>query len=1184
MKRNDSDSKYLQQLRYDSGLEKKFFYKYITNIRFVILLILSILILGIYSYKELSRRFMPEIKIPIVIVTTVLPGAGPEDVETLLTNSLEKEILSIDGIESVSSTSKENLSIIKVQFESKFDPDKAVTDVQQAVDSVNNLPDDALDSKVMRIDFEDVPIWTFALLTDKDDASLMTLVSNLSDEIENLPKVDRVELNGEEVLEVQIVVDLEKLQQYNLNPAQLASLIDSQLKSYPAGSVETGRNSFSVTLDSTIVSVDDIRNMVLDLGATQRVVDPANSIEVAESPMPSTPAQVVLSDVADVVEAPKDQITATYVIGENGEASRAVSFSVYKRINQPVEDTYYDIKEVVDSTLAEYDGSFTVADIDNSANLIADQFDTLSSNFIMTLLLVFIVLVVFLGIRQASVASFSIPLTFLIAFAVMKFAGLSLNFLTMFSLLLALGLVVDDAIVIVSAMTRYHRTGKFDERQTGALVWRDFIVPIWTTTLTTVWAFLPLLLSTGVIGSFIKSIPIVVSTTLLASTSVAVLVTLPLMIIFLKPRLPDRVKLFAYSSIILFIGILLGIFVGKSIMLPFVLLVYILLVAVFRLFIKKDTNFNRENSRVNSGDSGSSDMNSKANSKDDKNINANSNDYGSSDIVTVLRNFTNRLEKNKYLGWISHKISVGFIDLGGISQYYKVFIEKILNNKKSWVTVLVVVLGFSLFSYLLVPMGFVENELFPKKDEDVVYVQLTMPSGTKLDITRESAFKVANELRSMPEYKKVGKYMVVEVGKVFAESMLSVGGGSSNEALISVKLVDSDMRGETSFEIAETFRGKLADFSAGDIAVKEISGGPPVGADLEIRVLGDDLDKVNSYADKLVNYMNMMQGVYDAEKSAKSSLGKITFVPNEAKLRELGLTNKEVGFWLRTFASGFNLGTIDTVYIDDEDIVLKTSTDVQTPEDIDRIYIPTKSGYMPISSLGVITLKENPFDITHEDGERVVYVTASVADGYSAPTLNKQVEKYASTELGLEKGYTWKTGGANEENKKSVKSIIEAMIISAILIIITMVIQLGSFRKSFIVFMVIPLAISGVFVIFALTGTPLSFPALIGLLALFGIVVNNSIMLVEKIKQNEFAGMKLKEAISDASASRLEPIALSSLTTLMGLIPITISDPVWRGLGGAIISGLLFSGTVMLLFIPVLYYVIYKDEKDTKIF
>jgi multidrug efflux pump subunit AcrB len=180
-------------------------------------------------------------------------------------------------------------------------------------------------------------------------------------------------------------------------------------------------------------------------------------------------------------------------------------------------------------------------------------------------------------------------------------------------------------------------------------------------------------------------------------------------------------------------------------------------------------------------------------------------------------------------------------------------------------------------------------------------------------------------------------------------------------------------------------------------------------------------------------------------------------------------------------------------------------------------------------------------------------------------------------------GYTWETGGVNEENAKSIQSILQAMLLSAVLIMITMVVQFGSFRQAAIVIIVIPFAVASVFLSFALFGTPLSFPALIGVLSLFGIVVTNSMFIVDKINLNKKEGMSFEHSIADAGASRLEPIILTKLSTVFGLLPITISDPLWRGLGGAIISGVLIASTIMLLFIPVLYYEWMKDEKDATI-
>ena len=231
---------------------------------------------------------------------------------------------------------------------------------------------------------------------------------------------------------------------------------------------------------------------------------------------------------------------------------------------------------------------------------------------------------------------------------------------------------------------------------------------------------------------------------------------------------------------------------------------------------------------------------------------------------------------------------------------------------------------------------------------------------------------------------------------------------------------------------------------------------------------------------------------------------------------------------------------------------------------------------LPLSGLGTLNLQANPSRIDHLDGTRSLTVRAAVLPGFNRVKLGSLVQTYVTQNLNLPDGYSWVTGGANEENTKSVQSILQAMIIAAVLIMGTMVVELHSFKKALIVMMAIPLAISGVFILFALTGTPLSFPALIGVLALFGIVVKNSIMIVDKINRNLSVGIPFSEAVSDGAASRLEPIAFSSITSIIGLVPITISDPLWRGLGGAIIAGLTMSGLIMLLFIPVIYDLWYR--------
>ncbi len=382
-------------------------------------------------------------------------------------------------------------------------------------------------------------------------------------------------------------------------------------------------------------------------------------------------------------------------------------------------------------------------------------------------------------------------------------------------------------------------------------------------------------------------------------------------------------------------------------------------------------------------------------------------------------------------------------------------------------------------------------------------------------------------------------------------------------------------------------RDEFKNYTKGTISVTEETGGPPAGSDIQLKIFGPDLPVLDVYANKASDYLKNQPGATNVQKSIKSGTSKIVFIPDSQKLANYSLSQDVIGFWLRLFANGVKVDSLrlDTFSNESEDITLRMQSASPNPEDITGIYIPTQEGVVPISSLGTLTLAPNPTLITRENGKRTISVTAGVKSGYTIPQVNGNLETYVKEKLELPQGYTWQTGGVNAQNQESVGDIYKAMLISILLIIITMVLQFGSFRRAVIVILVIPLAISGVFIIFALTQTPLTFPALIGVLALFGIVVKNSILIVDRILANIKTGMEFRQSIADAASSRLEPIALTSICAIVGLIPITISDPLWRGLGGAIIAGLTFSGTIMLFFIPVVYFMVFnpKGKKSANI-
>ena len=1102
----------LNFLKFDPKLKNSIVAKYLSNPRLVVLLLILIIAVGINAFITLPRALNPEVKIPIIVVNTVLPGAAPSDVESLVTIPIEDSLNSLNDVKNVTSTSQTNVSTITLEFESSVNPDKAKSDVQNAVDSVGNLPADANDPQVIKIDFENSPVWTFVLRGNTDDGSLFKFADSLSQKLEDLPQIDKVTLSGVEKTEVQITIDPATYAAYGANPQIISGAVSSALRSFPAGNVKTESSNFALTIDPSVTTIDDIRNIKITLAG-----------------------QVVsLSDIAVIAEKPKPGSLESYVAYPNSKEQRAVTFSVFRVKTYDIDESVKAAEDLVNREIKVRNGKFQAETLINTANEVTKQFNDLTRDFLITVFLVVAVLFVFLGFRESLVSSLSAPLSFLITFIVMQYSGITLNFLSLFSLILSLGLLVDDTVVIISAVSSYYRTGRFTPYEVGLMVWRDFLAPVFTTTITTVWAFLPLLLATGIIGEFIKSIPIVVSTALIASFFVGMFITLPVMIIFLNPKFPRRVmvllKIIGYLA---FVGLIFAIlphgklFVAELI--AFAALAFVVVVGRNNLIFEFKERF--------------------------KFLSKNS-------ISKSVRNID---------------YDRGIISFEGISQRYKSIIERILAKKSSRRMVVSMVIILSIFSFLLVPLGFVKNEFFPKTDANILYVSVEYPAGTNADVTRSEALDVLNELKKTEGVN----YVSFDLGSAINTESGGVSSAGSNNVLFSLNLKDEGARPE-SFDIAEGLRAEFAGYTKGKLSVVEQSGGPPAGADVQIKILGDDLSVLDQKANEVVRYLEKEKGVANIEKSIKPGTGKLVFVPDNAKLASNGVDVNSLGYWLRLYASGIKFDSNkfpgDS---DDRDITLRLYGEDAYANSLTEIMIPTQNGSIPLSALGNVKLASNPTLITREDGKRSISVTAALRRGYNLNDINSRLEKFADNGLNLDSGYTWKTGGVNEQNQESVNSILTAMLLSFMLIIITMVIQFSSFRRAIIVMLVIPLSISGVFILFALTGTPLSFPALIGVLALFGIVVKNSILVVDKILENQkHSEMSFIESISNASASRLEPIALTSVSTIIGLIPITLTDPLWRGLGGAIIAGLTFSGIIMLFFIPVIYYIFMDGGKQ----
>lgn len=1100
---------FFERLQFDENLRDTWVARYFGGIRSLILITVTLTLAGVAMFITLDKELNPDIQIPTVIVATAYPGAGPEDIESLVTIPIEDAVSGLSDVTRVSSNSQENFSSVVVEFSSTVDPEKAKEEVQNAVDKVTDLPERAEDPSVEVIDFTNQPVMLTAISAPGHESLLPEMADTLREELRALPSVEKVTLTYRRDPEVAVTISPEKLLQYGLSIDTIASTLQSTLQNAPAGTIASANTMLSLSQEEPSLTVESLRNLPLSLNGLI----------------------VPLENIARIKEGEKPGTVPALVLDREHEATRAIFMAIYQTESADTQATIDAITNVLTNFQENSKVPVVYSTYFDGAYEINKSFNQLEHDFAITFGLVFLVLLIFFGLRQSFVAALAIPFTFLITFIVMGAVGISINFISLFSLLLALGILVDNAIVVISALASYYRSGKYSAEETALLVFRDFKGVIFTTTVTTVWAFLPLLLSTGIIGEFIRPIPIVVSSALAISAAVALFIVIPFMAFFLEGTVPRRVKLFGLITLFLILGALLYVLLPSgSFKMIFFVLSLILLYLLFRL--------------------------------------------AHSFLVTVtawestgVAHFLHRAKDN------------GLLNFDRLSLFYSHLLERILSSKGARRRTMTFLIIFMVFAYALVPLGLVVNEFFPNDDVDVVYTSVELPTGTTKEVGESVLRELMPRFRSLPEIN----FVLAEIGATSpVDQPTSTTGQEFNHLLMTIHLVPKQERDRTSTEIVEVLKQEFSFFNAGKLSVSQLSGGPPAGADLQLKLLGDNFATLETLADQTKSYIENLAGTNNVTVSLSSEGKKLVFMPDDAKLTALGLNSRETASLLRTIASGFTVKEDARFGEDKRDLVIRfTDESFSKPDDLGRLMVATPKGELvPLTALGTISLEKNPTLITREDEKRSISVSAGVTDGYSVTELNKQIETFADGDLNLPSGYSWKTGGVNEENNKSVQSIMYAMLLSALLIFGTMVVQFNSFRKALIVLLVIPIAVSGVFIFFALFGIPLSFPALIGVLALFGIVVNNSIIMVDKINKNLDLGLTVREAVIEGATSRLEPILLTALSTIVGLIPITLSDPIWQGLGGAIIAGLTFSGVAKLFFIPVIYEMWFDDKKE----
>ncbi len=1113
MEKDQYESKYFKRLKFDPKLSESLMGKILRNPRLLILFILAIIYVGINAYTYLPREINPQIEIPVVLITAPYPGANSNEIEEKIIKPIEDKVSELSGIDTLYSTSRQDMGNITILFKSNINTDKALSDTKAKIDSIR-LPNEAKIPIAEKLDFDQIPIRDFALYSNSPINELSIQAVKLKTQLENLPFVSSVNIRGNAQEIIRIELSPDKLQNFNLKPSYITQLFDSNNISLPAGIIKVSDIEYQVTLDNEVDTIEELRRFPISLSGET----------------------IGLGDIFNIFFFTDEPYTKVEFFDKSGNSKNAIELSVFKPQGIKIKDSDAAITKEVQNFLKD-NPNITYSEITNIGKEINKQFDELDSSFISTVGLVFLVILAFLGIRQALVASLSIPLTFLLTLYAMQLAGLTLNFLTVFSLILALGMLVDDAIVIVSAYSMYKASGRFkNPTEVGLAVFKDFKVPIWTTTITAVWAFLPLLMTTGIIGEFIQSIPVVVITALITSTFIAVFINLPVQVLIEYP-MPNRVKLFA--KIILGLS-LLYYFITRLFLSPtfaflstepnliqttafiFKILVHLLVTFVFIQAYRK-------------------------------------------------RGWLNGIFKSNYYALMVKKMASkiwdeGFINLSTIKTKYAKYLSSILFSKRRSLYVIVLTIIFVSFSFSLLAFGIVKTEFFPSKQAEQILINIKGPSGWTTSQISDRLKSIAKEIAPLHEVSDIIGFSGLNQSS--NQSYIS----QTNYGYLSIKMLPDRKVPDPAFakQIKDNILSKF-DLTSDVLIVG--GGGPPAGSDIQVNIFGEDLQVLERLSNEFKSIIVANPNSSNVESSTSSSTGQLTVRLDQYELATRGLSAIEVGSWLRTFLSGTDLGTINTEWQTDSTTIRLESPSDLTLDEIQNIILPSYLGNYNLNEIAQIELLPSPSIIQRQNQQRVVRLTAASQDISSTELYSELKSEFEKVRL--EPGYSWTVGGENEENQKATTEILTQMGLAFLLVFATMVLELNSFSKGLLALVVIPLAISGVFVNFAIFQIPLSFPSLIGILSLFGIVVYNGILLMEKIQQNHFIGLDYTEGIVDACVSRLGPILFTTLDSIIGLIPITIADPIWRGLGGAVIAGLTVSGVLVLLVLPSAYKLLF---------
>ncbi len=997
----------------------------VRNYQFTLVIFIMIITLGATTLLNMPRSEDPEMHAPTYTVVVIYPGTSPKDMEQLVVKPLEKEIWGLENIKRIRTRIGDGVAALQVEYKYSSNVDNKYQEIVRVVNSKRSeLPTDIASIEVKKFQPSDVNIIQIAMISENASREKMKYYAEkLQDELEKLPALKKVEINGLPEQEVRIELDLEKMTQMHLPLSVVTGSIQSEMANIPGGSIDAGNRSFNIKTSGNFQSLQEIKNTIVYSASGKNVY---------------------LKDIAKLYYGFEDSKYKTRL-----NSHRCLFITAAQKEGENISKT----KDAYEPVLVQFKKTLP-ANIDMVQNF--DQADnvnrrlgSLGEDFLIAILLVAVTLLP-LGFRPAMIVMISIPLSLSIGVVLLNLFGINLNQLSIVGLVVALGLLVDDSIVVVENIERWMLLGHTRMEATLKATGQIGKAVVGCTVMLII-SFMPLVFLPEGSGDFIRGLPMAVILSVFASMLVS---------------------------------------------------------------------------------------------------------------LTIIPFLSSRLLKN-------HVSAEGNIFMRGLKRMihgsYARLLDKALNRPALTIAIAVMLFGSSLYLFNVIGFG-----LFPSSEKPQFFVNITAPPQSNLYYTDSITRNIENELRQIPSVRFYASNIGKGNPRIYYNEVPE--NERSDFAQIFVQL-DNSTKPDKKLQLIETLRKNWTPYPGAKIEVKNFEQGPPVVAPVEVRLFGDNLDTLRNLSAKVEKMLRNTEGTIYIDNPVDLLKSDIKVVINKEKAQLLGIPTVNIDRAVRLAVAGLNMGSYTDENDKDYSILLTREKEERPTLDIfNNLYVNNNQGIaIPLDQVSSLHLETSPQVINHQEKKRVVSIKANVKKGFLVDRVINQVITKMD-KMPLPPGYSYEMGGEVESRKDSFGGFMSIIIITVFLFIAALVLLFGTFKSTLIVLSVIPLGIVGAATALWMTGNSLSFVSIIGLIALAGIEVKNTILLVDFTNQLRGEGMALDAAIREAGEVRFLPIVLTSLTAIGGLMPIALStNPLIAPLAIVLIGGLISSTLLSRIVTPIVY-------------